>query len=342
MTAPRVADVHGQSPLRTRIKGTLGAKAVLALWRKRRVPARAVTSARLARGDLRSRTPLPPEDPRRRFRAVYVVPVGPGERDALEDTIASIRSFEGDAIKIVVADDGTPDSRRALVRRDHPDVSVVRAVWPTGGPPRQSHFLTGVYAWALERYAFDVLVKIDADALVTGAGLTERAAAAFAADPALGMLGTTGVRADGTAEDYSYDAWVLAHERRWSAAVRRFEDAARAGGYDGPKVHGGIYLVSRRALDAAWSQGWLAWRPPWWTLLNEDTVVSMIVSAAGFRLGSWGAPGEPTASGQGFLPIEKEDVVRLEKLAIHSVRRGRRGETEPDLREYFRAAREAA
>jgi hypothetical protein len=338
---PPVAAVHGMSPARARVKGTLAGKMALAAWRKRRIPSVAVRSARLARADARAGGP-PPEDPRRDFRAVFVVPVGPGERAGLEDTIASIRAFEGEDAKIVVADDGTPDSRRALVRRDHPDVSVVRAAWPTGGPPRQSHFLTGVYAWALARYRFDVLVKIDADALVTGPGLTERAAQAFAADPALGMLGTTGRRADGEAEDYSYDAWVLAHETRRSAAVRRLERAARAGGFTGQKVHGGVYLLGREALRAAWHGGWLAWRPPWWSLLNEDTVVSMTVLAAGHRLGSWGAPGEPTVSGQGYLPIEKEAVMRDGKLAVHSVRRGPRGETEPELRAYFRGLREAA
>lgn len=341
MTAPRVAEAHGQSPLRTRLKGTLASKVGLALWRTRRAPAAAARAHALREGDLRAGR-IPPEDPRRDFRAVFVVPVGPGERAGLEDTIASIQRYEGDDAKIVVADDCTEDSREALVRADHPEVSVFRPRWPAASGLRLAPMLTRTYAAALRRFRFDVLFKIDADALVTGPGLSARAVDAFAAEPAVGALGTCGMRADGTPEDYSYDAWVLAHERRWSRSVREMHDAAVAGGYTGAKVHGGVYALSRSALETARDAGRLPWDTPWWSLIGEDTAISLVIWASGRRCASWGAPGEPTASGQGFLPIEKEDVVRDGILAIHSVRRGSRGETEPELRAWFRAQREAA
>lgn len=332
-----VSPVHGVGPISGLAKQTLGGKIALAAWHQRRAPAVALRSAMLAARD-RSR-PDVPERPPRRFRAVYVIPVGPGEWDALADTIASIRHHEGDDVKIVVADDGTHDARRAVVRERYPSVSVIRQRWPTCGPPRQSHMLCRIFEWAVLNFDFDVLCKIDADALVTGPQLADRAAAAFAADPSLGLLGSHGIRADGVAEDYSYDAWVLAHERRWSVAVRGLHEAALAGGFDGAKVHGGVYLMRRSALVDAQATGRLCWRPPWWTLLSEDIVLTLIICATGYRVGSWGAPGEPIASGQGFLPIAAQRVLDEGVLAVHSVRRGIGGETEAQLRAFFAADR---
>jgi hypothetical protein len=273
---------------------------------------------------------------------VYVIPVGPGEREALADTIASIRHHEGDEVGIVVADDATHDCGPAAVREIDRAAAVITARWPTGGPPRQSPFLFRAFQHALALYDAPVLVKLDADALVTGAGLCRRAAEVFATHPDLGILGTTGVRADGVAEDYSYDAWVLEHESRWSTQLRRLLALSWAAGVPGTKVHGGVYVLSRAALDAAGDAGTLAFRPPWWTLMNEDLCVSLAIGAAGFGVGSWGAPGEPTASASRHLPVPKEEVVPRGILAVHSVRRGTAGEDEAELRAYFRSLREGS
>jgi hypothetical protein len=135
---------------------------------------------------------------------------------------------------------------------------------------------------------------------------------------------------------------VIAHSRRWSPSVRRLVERARAGRFTGAKVHGGVYLASRRALDRAEAEGLLDWRPPWWSMLGEDACISLVIGAAGFGLGSFGAPDEPTASANGFLPLDKHEVLRQRKLAIHSVRRGLHGENENELRTFFRRAREQA
>ena len=322
MRASQVSAVHGGSRARLLVKGTLAGKAAAALWRQRRI----------------RRTPAadgPAPASRGRFRIVYVVLCGPGELDPLSDLIDSIRAWEGDAAKVLVVEDATPDVRWPEVRARHPDVDVIRARRPTGGPPRLSPPLARGFATALERFDFDVLCKLDTDALVTGPALGDRAAERFAADPRLGMLGTLGMRADGVPEDYTYDAWVLAHERRWSRTVRERIARARAGMYDGRKVHGGVYVLSRRALEAMD----LAADPPWWSQIGEDLWFSLAVCAAGFALGSWGAPGEPTASASKWLPVPPAEIPERGLLAVHSVRRGPNGESEAEVRAALRAQR---
>jgi hypothetical protein len=268
---------------------------------------------------------------------VFLVPAGPGELEELSQVIESIYAYEGADARIVVVEDATPDVRRPQVQARHPGVDVLRARWPTGGPPRLSPPLSLGLAAALAAYEFDVLCKLDTDALVTGPGLTERAAAAFAADPGLGLLGTVGVRADGEPDDYTWDEWVLEHERRWSPVVRDRLDRARASAYDGTKIHGGVYLASRRALDALAAAGDLRRQPPWWSQIGEDLWLTLGVTAAGFRLGSWGGPGDPTASASKWLPVPLDEVGPRGVLAVHSVRRGAGGEPEAEVRAALRA-----
>jgi hypothetical protein len=277
-----------------------------------------------------------------RFGVVYLVLSGPGELAAVGELAESVAAWEGTAAKLLVVEDATPDVRWPQVRARHPDVDVLRLRWPSGGPPSQSRAVNLGLRAALARYDFDVLCKLDTDALVTGAGLGAAAAQRFAADPGIGQLGTVGMRADGVPEDYSYDAWLLAHERRWSRTVRDRLARAQAGGYAGEKAHGGVYVLSRAALEAIAAAGDLRSNPPWWSLMPEDLWMSLAVYAAGFRLGSWGAPGEPIASASKWLPVPLAEIGSRGLLAVHSVRRGAGGESEAEVRAAMAAQRPSA
>lgn len=270
------------------------------------------------------------------YRAVFLVLCGPDELGPLSETLASIEHFEGEEVKTIVVEDATRNARWPHVAARHPTVDVLRAPWPTAGPPRLSPLIARGLTAALERYDFEVLCKLDTDALLCGHGLTACAADAFAADPLAGMLGTVGMRHDGVPEDYSHSRWVLHHERRWSRRVREIHRRATAGTFAGEHVHGGVYLVSRPALDAVAAAGDLARLPPWWSQIGEDLWLSLAVCAAGYELRSWGAPGQPTACGSRFLPLALDRVGPDGVLAVHSVRRGAAGEREAEVREFFR------
>jgi hypothetical protein len=319
-------------------KGSLLGNMASALYRMRRVPLNAVRSAAAARADGEAA----PRRSRHRYRAVYLVPAGPGDWAPLEDTLRSIRHYEGDDAKIVVVDDGSLDCRAAAVHRRFPDVDVARRRIPSGGPPRNLPLILHGLRHALALYSFDVVVKMDTDALVTGVSPSAVAAEFFERNPRVGMAGTYGRRADGVAEVYEWDRWVLRHTERWSPASRAMMARGRAGGYDGRKIHGGVYAVSRAAIEALAGAGDLSWREPWWTPLGEDFWLSVLVLASGFGLGSLGGPGEPFAVASKFTPLSKETVLAEGKVAIHSVRRGRDGEDEAAMRAFFASARDHA
>lgn len=337
MTGGGVSESHHLSPMAALAKGTLVGRMLLTMHRCRRAPLIAWRAHRAERAD---RTTLTPQvSSRRRYRAIYVIPTGPSEWAALRDTIESILHYDGTDTKIVVADDCSIDSRAGVVRNEFPEVDVIRSTWPTSGGFRNYRLLAQVVRACLARYEFDVLGKLDTDALMTGPGLSAYAAARFQEDPRLGMLGTHKLRGDGVAEDYSLDGWLLSRQIPHSKSLRKLVHQAGANGYTGEKCHGGIYFLARGALEQAERRHLLQLRLPWWLILAEDTLFSLTVLAAGHRLGSIGGPGEPTISGQNYLPMPLKAVPSERKLAIHSTRRGLDQETQEDLRSYFRKIR---
>jgi hypothetical protein len=317
-------------------RGTLLGNMLTAAWRRRRAPRVAAAAARAAFRD-RGWTP-PPAPAERSYHAVYVVMAGPGDAAPLRDLLDSLAHYEPGA-KTILVDDATTDCRERIVRDAFPLVDVVRMRWPSSGPPGNLPPLALGLRTALDRYDFEVLGKLDTDALVTGGRPSAAAAELFARDPGVGMAGTYRVGGDGRPEDYGFDAFVLRQTRRWSRGARRLVDRAERHGYDGAKVHGGAYFVSRAALHAVSRAGYLRWRAPWWTQLGDDFWLSVMVQAEGFRLASLGGPGEPLLVASKYLPLPKEQVLAEGKLAVHSVRRGLDGETEEELRSFFRAAR---
>jgi hypothetical protein len=337
LTGADVSDVHGLSPVAALAKGTLVGRMALTARRCRRAP---VVALRAHRADRADRLTLPPRDGRRSYRALYLVPVGPGEWPALRDTIESILHYEGADAKVVVADDGSVDSRAGVVRASFPQVDVVRSPWPTSGAFRIYPMLARVVQTCLRRYDFDVLGKLDTDALMTGSGLGAYAASRFRENPTLGMIGTYRLRGDGVPEDYTFDQWLLSRQLPRSRALTELVEAARRHGYIGEKCNGGPYFLSRKALEAAERQGLLQRRLPWWLVLGEDIRFTLVTMAAGFQVGSIGGPGEPTITGLNLLPMAKEAVQPERKLAVHSTRRGLHGESEEELRAWFRAIRQ--
>jgi hypothetical protein len=313
-------------------KQTLAGKLAMALKRYRRRPAvaRAGRALRAAEG------PPRPGDGER--RDVILLLTGPGEWDGFVDTMDSIATYEP-AAQVVVLADGALDLARARVEAAFPDAIFLRPPGATGGPPRNSPTLSWAFRWCLQHLSFDVLAKMDVDALLTGPGLLRRAADAFGADPALGLVGTPAMRRGGQTGDTTYSAWVLAHERRYSRAVRSALAAAQAHGWAGEECHGGTYVLSHAAIGALDGGGWLDRQPPWWGLVGEDLWFSLEVAAAGLRVGS--LPGRPVISGQRFVPLPPQQVLDEGVLAIHSVKGGCDGETQAQLRAFFRAARHA-
>ncbi len=268
----------------------------------------------------------------RSFRGAVVAVAGPGEHHQLAELIDSVRCYEGDDIKVVVADDATGEYPEDLVKRSFPSADFVRARVPGGHASCSFRTEQLAFLHLLEHYDAPVVLKLDPDALLIAPGAFSLARARFDEEPSLGVLGRTDT-------DYSFSRWVAHTEVRWSSRLRRLACSARQRRRHLVFAQGGAYFIARRALEAARSQRLIPFRQPGWSLLTEDVMMELIIQAAGFGVGQFGLPIGPIASEPGALPFEPADALALGAKVVHSVRSTPGGASEEEVRSFFRAAR---
>jgi hypothetical protein len=282
-------------------------------------------------------------------RIGIVMPVGPGDGQAALDTLDSALHYAGRSRIVVVVDDtGGLDNfaKHAEVMSD--DIAVITA------PPRAPGGYGGLwvkiaagYRWMLERFAPEVILKLDVDALFIGSGLADRAIEKFTEDPKVGLIGSYKIAADGNARDWSWGARMLRTESGllglrhpgMRATHRKLLRLARPNGYIyGEHALGGGYVHSFELADDIHTRGW--WDMPSLapSRLGEDMIMGLLTVAAGYRTADFGRPEDPIAMRWRGLPAHPDELLAKGKLLTHSVRFW--GEMqELAVREIFREAR---
>lgn len=282
-------------------------------------------------------------------RIGVVLPVGPNDSEAAVDTLASALYYLDPSRMIVVVDDtGSGPGFTRRVKELSPDIVVLPS------PPRSPGGLGGLwvkiaagYQWLLQRYAPDVILRLDADALIIGSGIEECAIREFGQDPTLGLLGSYRIGSDGGPRDWSWPAWRIRVEaglpglrypvRRWR--LRRLLALASQHGYtDGEHVLGGSYIHSFRAADDIYARGWFDLPYLATSKLGEDQIMGLLAVAAGYRMTDFGGPADPMALRWRGLPAHPAELLANKKLVTHSVRSWDTM-TEDEIRGIFRAAR---
>ncbi|HTW98958.1 MAG TPA: hypothetical protein VMD59_09285 [Acidimicrobiales bacterium] len=255
-----------------------------------------------------------------------VVPAGPN--DDVVDTVASVLHFSSAPRFVVVVDDTGGNVRRDLEALS-PDVSVIPAPPAAGAHGGLWVKVAAGYRHVLRHFAFDVLLRIDADALVIGGGVAEAAARRFATDAAVGMLGSYRVGPDGRLRSWSDAARALRREcglpgwqhPRTRRVLRTLRKSAEANRYvAGEHPLGGAYLHSFAAAHAIAERGWLDLDPLRYSRLGEDHLFGLVTVAAGFEIADFGGPEDPLALRWRGLPDDPAALLARNKLVTHSVR----------------------
>jgi hypothetical protein len=323
------------------VMSTLAGRLAYAAYARRRVPARYLRSRITRRSGEHVASAAWTSGERLSFRGALVVAVGPGERDGLTELIESVRHFEGEDVKVVVVDDHTGEYPDRVVAREFPGVDFVRPTVPSGTALCTFRNNQVGLLHVVRRYDAPTILKTDPDALMIAPGAFALARARFDADPGLGLLGTTDRNASGRATDYRWSGWMAHTELRWSRRLRRLLGEARRRVPDLGFAQGGAYFLAAEAVKAASDRGVIPFRQPAWSLLTEDLITDLVVQAAGYRVGSFGAPGEPIASDTDRLPLEPAQLLDGGFKIAHSVRSTPSGGGEADVRAFFREARNA-
>lgn len=265
-----------------------------------------------------------------------VIPVGPGDRELarLESLVAELRRHERPSDAALVVIDDAPAAR--AITPAWPEAEVIRtSLRERGSPdPLSAHVAGTLEALAHVRAAgHEFALKLDTDAAVIrpfSAPLRE----AFCA-PGLGVVGSYDRTATGATRDWSmwrsriqkadravavrragWRASIVHHGRRDREHVRAQRRAAADHAPIGAHCLGGAYAVSGAFLRSAALQ----WRPWVGTGLGEDVVVGLLCAAAGLRMQSLTAPGQPFALAWRGLPAAPPDLARSGHAIVHSVK----------------------
>jgi hypothetical protein len=284
---------------------------------------------------------------RRPVRIAVIIPAGPG--DDIDDTLASVLRYTDPSRVVVIVDDvSSASAERYAPPGPSSGVVVIKA--QPARPGTEGGLWVKVapaYRWVLDRYQPGIVLRLDADAVMLGAGLEAAAEEAFRRAPQVGLLGAYRTGPDGGTREFPPAARQLRAEigprglrhPRLRAGLRRYVRLARNCGYvDGEHVLGCAFLLRGEALRSidgigCFSQPWLEASG-----LGDDQLMSLMTVAAGYKLADFGGPADPLAVRWRGLPAHPADLLAQGKLVTHSVRSWG-GLTERQIRTIFAEAR---
>lgn len=284
----------------------------------------------------------------RHYETIVVLPVGPGTRtDFIIDTISSFVFYTTSSYRIILVDDSHQGIGRQ-VQEEFPDLDVILTKRNGGAMAGLYITLAEAYAYALRQYSFDLLFKLDTDALVTGPEPEEEARRFFATHPDMGMAGQYPLDYQGRAWDTAWPrdrimngtmTWKFIKRPIANMLLRKLYIRALRHGYrTGESVFGGAYFMSYPFLKALADVKML----PSYTLrslnMGEDHLFGLLAKSLGFGLGDLASGDQPFACAWKGLPASPEELHQRGKKVIHSTR-GWKDLDEESIRAFFREKR---
>jgi hypothetical protein len=279
-------------------------------------------------------------------KCAVVVPIGPNCRpDFVRDTLDSVDFFCPDR-RLVLVDDSKKGIGELVAKGHDATIIVVSDMGLAGG-------LFGSLSLGFQealKSDFDVLVRLDTDALVTDGRFANEAASYFERNPKVGSLGSYKYGYSGTlrsaAQPRKRLLWEMSggafRNPRLAAHLVSLTLRALKNGYrPGESIMGGVALYSRGAIEALASAGALRDSLITESALQEDHLFALWLGSLGFGLADFGGDNDELPMGVKHkgLPAHPSRLLEKRKALVHSTRRFEDLD-EGDLRRLFREDRE--
>lgn len=283
------------------------------------------------------------------YEIVVLIPIGPNANVSfVKDTIDSINYYISSSCKIIVSDDSHCGKGEEL-KLIFPEIDVTKTQRNYGMWGGLYMHLSLSYRYAIENYDFKVLFKVDDDALIIGENPAKEVLELIETNPEIGMAGrlqsrVLSVDSFGFAHDNSYArTTILAGTCTYKMIkrpivnwnLRKILFKAFKNGYElGESIFGGSYFITRSCLVKLNENGYLPKKILSKSILEEDHLFSLVISAIGFKLKDLSAESEPFAVAWKVLPASPKTLLESNKKIIHSVRSWA-GLDEREIRNYF-------
>jgi len=290
-------------------------------------------------------------------KVVFLVPFYDKDIAELYDTIDSIQYHTREPHAVICLNDCKEQNNSEQIKKFNSE-NIINFV-----PNYGSHWPRNTYGalfckkyqgieYALKKYEFDFLICMDTDALVTSSALIESINSHFeTSNPQIGLLGSFKIRSDNKKRTrwqwalyILYLVYLKGHISRKSLIWKEWLPKARKNGYKlGEHMLGGAFVFTRKCINR------IVELYPYELILKEnfyritigdDVLFSLITFAGGYQVGDFGRPGDPLAIAQNYLPISKEEIIKQNKALIHSLKKGMDGESEEELRNFFKSLRD--
>lgn len=271
------------------------------------------------------------------LKLVVVIPAGP--RDTAVDTLESVFRYADPELVIVI-----DDTKGAGINFSHEKMLVL---------PSIGHGILGglylnlamAYRYVIENVQFNMLLRLDTDALLLGDGLAQAAMSRFESNPKVGALGAYHLGPDGQNRDWTPARKALDAERgirglRHPSCRRALQTLiASAPGYiPGEHALAAAVVYRGQAINEMYRRGLLNLDGLASSRLGDDHIFGLITVAAGYCTADFSGPADPMAVKWKGLPSAPEDLLKAGKLVTHSIRSW--GEmSEREIRDYFATAR---
>lgn len=298
---------------------------------------------------------------REKVQLVVLLPVGPlGEKVRLEnvrDTIESAYHFTTPGKKVLVLDDSRGDEAGRYLRTRFPDLVILKppdTVLKGVGYSTSTHLYYMMcfgFEHILRNYDFELVLRLDTDALLIGPSPEADAVDFFRRNPEVGIIGSWKIDCNGAPRDYSWPRDRLRREvslgsllrrpGRWKGILflRRMLNKAIRNGYEpGEHVLGVGNFYSRKCLETLQREGLLGKKDIHWSGLVDDHLFGLFLCAAGLKHGDFATGRLPVGVRWQGLPCSPEELLERGKKITHSTR-FYGGMTEEDIREFFRRKR---
>ncbi len=282
------------------------------------------------------------------YDIILVVPIGPGNNtEFVIDTIDSFIHYSEQIYKVILLDD-SGENVGTKIANLFPHYDLIHTTKQLGGWAGLYITLSMAYKYAIEKYRFTALLKLDTDALVIGKAFEKEAISLFRSMPFAGIAGQYPLEYDGSPWNLKWpEKRILNSTRSWKffrrpianwSLITLYRNAIRNGYRTGESVFGGAYFISE-ALLICLSESGLLPRHSFKNLnLGEDHLFSLLAKATGFSLESLSMNNAPMACAWKGLPASPEQLLKEHKKIIHSVRSWE-SMNEQQIRAFYKAER---
>lgn len=276
----------------------------------------------------------------KKVKTIVLMPIGPTcQPEFIADSIESAFFYLDPSTKVVLVDDSMKETGKEIQGK-FSNIDLISVQGGVRGRPNHG-LLAGLYLTlskglkhAFDNYQFQVLLRMDTDALVIGPSPDDDAIAEFARDPKLGLIGSFRVDCRGNLRGYGPTIDTLNKSLRLKELIQHprsrfpgwfywksfYSKAIKNGYQPGDQCQGGAYFMSYECVKRLYKMDLLERYDLQWINLHGDQIFGLLTYVTGLKLGDFVTGDYPMGIKHQGLPWHPDELIKRRKKITHSTR----------------------